>query len=401
MDQNTIKTIEGVINYTFKNKALLTQAFTRKSYTNEHGGEHNDTLEFFGDTVIGFITTNHLLNKYKTITEDGYFISRLDQNELTNLKADYVCKSALSMRMRVMKLDGYLLVGEGDKKLDIKKENSVLEDAFEALVAAMYIDSNQSIASIQEPVVKMLGLDDEDLGELFEKVREAYKSLTGEEKCHISKFEFDGEGLVIRMPIVVSKHRIGCFMFKGKDRASALEDALLKIEKAKKGKLIQFLMKIRPSDMESSINTVQELEQKHFISNVEYDYESIETDNMITWKASAVCTSEFFDDINAQEKTTFPWMPNIDKKTAKKMAACHLLTSLFGIDNTIHLMRLAKTVQDVKEDFSDPQYMELLAQIIAYQTTENEEMLDDYIFNLDWDLETFIRIENKLESTLK
>ena len=83
--------IENKINYTFKNKNLLIQAFTRISYTEDKGGYNNELLEFIGDEVLDEVITNFLLNKYLTFT-DNYLTSSKTEGDFTILKSNLVSK---------------------------------------------------------------------------------------------------------------------------------------------------------------------------------------------------------------------------------------------------------------------------------------------------------------------
>lgn len=83
--------IENKINYTFKNKNLLIQAFTRISYTEDKGGYNNELLEFIGDEVLDEVITNFLLNKYLTFT-DNYLTSSKTEGDFTILKFNLVSK---------------------------------------------------------------------------------------------------------------------------------------------------------------------------------------------------------------------------------------------------------------------------------------------------------------------
>ena len=98
MDEKEIKFIQDQIGYTFKNQELLVQAFTRRSYSMENGGQDNEVLEFIGDKALDFVVVKqlseefgHYSKKYqnwgKSKTEEtGTFISDLDEGELTEIK---------------------------------------------------------------------------------------------------------------------------------------------------------------------------------------------------------------------------------------------------------------------------------------------------------------------------
>ncbi len=157
---SAIKHIESVIGYCFADKSLLRQAFTRTSYCNEHGHgrlQSNEVLEFFGDGVLSVAIISHLLNDHVARYENGIRTS-LTEGDLSNIKSKLSDKKNLSERMRVLGLATYLRMGEGDAKLGIASEPSVMEDLFESIIGAVYIDSGMSLPSVMGVVGRMLNV---------------------------------------------------------------------------------------------------------------------------------------------------------------------------------------------------------------------------------------------------
>ncbi len=158
-----IKEIEGKIGYSFRDTSLLTQAFTRTSYCNEHMGnggirlQSNEVLEFFGDGVLSVAIISFML---KESTERYEYGIRTDLNEgdFSNLKSKLSDKQNLSRSMKALGLEKYLRMGEGDEKLGIQNEPSVMEDLFESIVGAVYIDSGMSIDAVIFAVSHMLDM---------------------------------------------------------------------------------------------------------------------------------------------------------------------------------------------------------------------------------------------------
>ena len=156
--------------YEFKNPRLIRQAFVRRSYTAERGGENNEVLEFIGDKVLDIVVVRYLSEKYgndlhkqdnipeafRTETNDEEFNCKLSEGELTKLKQKMVEKKALSRRIDELGLAQFLIVGEGDKKNNVSREDSVKEDLFESIVGAVAIDSNWDMEAIQSVVEIML-----------------------------------------------------------------------------------------------------------------------------------------------------------------------------------------------------------------------------------------------------
>jgi ribonuclease-3 len=131
--------LEEKIEYTFKNKELLKKALTHSSYANEKGygrGACNERLEFLGDSLLGFITASHLYKKYPDKPE----------GEMTRLRAELVCEASLVRASEELRLGGWLRLGRGEELGNGRKRPSILADAFEALLAAIYLDGGEAAA---------------------------------------------------------------------------------------------------------------------------------------------------------------------------------------------------------------------------------------------------------------
>ena len=124
--------LEKKIGYNFKNKKLLTEALTHSSYANERqdGTRCNERLEFLGDSVLGFISAEHFFHHFK----------HLPEGELTKRRAYFVCEKSLSEFARTLGIGDYLLFGKGEVLTGGKDRPSILADAFEAVLAAIYLD---------------------------------------------------------------------------------------------------------------------------------------------------------------------------------------------------------------------------------------------------------------------
>jgi len=124
--------LEEKIGYRFKDKMLFERALTHSSYANEgkKNGKNNERLEFLGDSVLSLVVAKHLFLKYKSIPE----------GELTKLRASLVCEKALDKFAKKIDLGKYLLLGKGEEMTGGRKRPSILSDAFEAVIAAIYLD---------------------------------------------------------------------------------------------------------------------------------------------------------------------------------------------------------------------------------------------------------------------
>lgn len=159
--ERSIKEIEKRIGYTFRDKSLLRQAFTRTSYSNEHkgrGGEKyqsNEVLEFFGDSILSASIVTILMKDSAERYEHG-ISTTLDEGDFSNVKSKLSDKKNLSDAVLKLGIARYLLMGEGDAKLGIDSEPSVMEDLFESIIGAIYIDSDYNIGSVISVVARLL-----------------------------------------------------------------------------------------------------------------------------------------------------------------------------------------------------------------------------------------------------
>lgn len=154
--------VQGQIGYDFKNLDLLKQAFTRRSYTEEHGGENNEVLEFIGDKALDFVVIKLLANRFGHFTSDNVtnsFSCDYDEGKLTEFKVKMVQKKALSRRIDELQFADHLIMGKSDIVNNINKEMSVKEDLFEAIIGAVTIDCNWDFNTIQSVVEIMLEPD--------------------------------------------------------------------------------------------------------------------------------------------------------------------------------------------------------------------------------------------------
>lgn len=181
------KIVQGQIGYDFRNLDLLKQAFTRRSYTAENGGENNEVLEFIGDKVLDYVVVKlliakngHLENgdpvdgtKLSSLEQElkrnrvGYlkpetnsFVCDSDENELSKIKSRMVNKKSLARRMDELGFSEFLIMGKGDIQNDIDEEDSVKEDLFEAIIGAVTIDSGWDQKKIQSVTEAMLVPED-------------------------------------------------------------------------------------------------------------------------------------------------------------------------------------------------------------------------------------------------
>ncbi len=122
---------EEKLGYSFKDKSLLELALTHSSFANENKlKKNNERFEFLGDSVLGFVTAEYLFTEFKNRPE----------GEMTKLRAAVVCEKSLFKFAEQIDLGKYILLGRGEDGTGGRNRPSVVSDAFEAVIAAIYID---------------------------------------------------------------------------------------------------------------------------------------------------------------------------------------------------------------------------------------------------------------------
>jgi len=125
--------LETAMGYTFKDKALLKQALTHKTFAYEsasHDAKDNQRFEFLGDSVLGLVTAEWLHNQYPDFSE----------GEMTRRRALLVNRNNLAARARDIELSKYFFLGKGEEKTGGRDNSSNLASALEAVIAAVYFD---------------------------------------------------------------------------------------------------------------------------------------------------------------------------------------------------------------------------------------------------------------------
>lgn len=121
---------EQIIGYSFKNIELLKNALRHTSYANEHGINSNEKLEFLGDAILEFVTSEYIYKNY----------SRLKEGEMTKVRASVVCEESLFKVASMLNFSDFLYLGKSELANNGKKRPAILADSVEAVIAAMYLD---------------------------------------------------------------------------------------------------------------------------------------------------------------------------------------------------------------------------------------------------------------------
>ena len=175
-----MKQLQQKIGYTFKNEQLLKAAFIHSSYVNENKGkvkESNERLEFLGDSVLGFISAENLyLNNPDT-----------PEGDLSRKRASLVCEKSLYETAKELNFGSYMLLGKGEEMGGGRQRSSILADAVEAVIAAMYLDGG--IEPAKKFVLKHVLSNNADTGDYKTQLQE----LVQREKEQVLEYRMSGQ----------------------------------------------------------------------------------------------------------------------------------------------------------------------------------------------------------------
>ena len=186
---NPMERLEAAIGYTFSDKKLLRQAMTHSSHSNETGDKNhhllcNERLEFLGDSVLSIAVSRYL---YTTYPHEG-------EGVLTNMRKDVVCAEALARYARAVGIGDCLLLGKGEAQTGGYDKENILADAFEALLAAIYLDAGENAMDIIDGF--LLPLVEKDLSELISK------GIDGDYKTPLQQLVQQTEGDVLEYVLI-------------------------------------------------------------------------------------------------------------------------------------------------------------------------------------------------------
>ena len=366
MKQNDLKIIQEQIGYHFSNPDLLQQAFTRRSYSEENGGENNEVLEFIGDKVLDFFVVKYLITQNsnsdglfkkfdpkfrttwsyiaveKTLPKENTFLSSYSEAELTELKKVLVQKKTLSNRIDDLGISDFLLMGHGDVQQNLNEEKSVKEDLFEAILGAIAIDCNWNMEKLQSAVEIMLApestLSDNETDDYVSLIKEWTDCRTNGKPFY--RFEerrysiYDKPvGVISQQPKALNdqeiyKTKYHCYLtlpdgiptFRGFGQTqSEARHNVCKLaydELCKKGLWLSIRDEIDNPNKEDAINQLEILARRGYFSIPTYDFEqTYDKDGNPIWKSTCHI---------AEECKSFSGKSS-SKKDAKKSAAFKML----------------------------------------------------------------------------
>lgn len=340
MEMTNFEYVQLRIGYTFKKKGLLCQAFTRKSYTEENKNAlNNEVLEFYGDKVLDFIVMKKMSERYGKVGVGDLFSSEKGEGELTEIKKNLVCRKMLSNKIKMFEFQNRLIMGKGDIEQRIWEQEAVQEDLFEAILGAVAIDSNWDIEILTSVVERMLnpefyfenGFDCEvdyvqliqqwcqkKYGQIptyfFTSCVRTYSLLQDCAPEDVPKMKFQCD---LQMPPFHPFQALG--ETKSSARMAAAKKAYQHLEKNQL--LVSPVDEIGAPDFERSINQLQELYQKGYISEPQYNFSETHDENgNPIWECSC-----YLESLRQGFSVT-----DTSKKQAKKEAAYHLVWIYLG-----------------------------------------------------------------------
>ncbi len=155
--------IEHIIGYCFKDKAVLKEALTHKSYAGEHRSvKHNERLEFLGDSILGAIVADYIYNK----------CPHVEEGVLSKIKSNLVSRRNLYLWGKQLELGRYMSLGHGELATGGRERDSIISNAVEAVIGAVYIDGGYAAAeAVILPWVKTqkLAQDAQDFKSLLQE----------------------------------------------------------------------------------------------------------------------------------------------------------------------------------------------------------------------------------------
>ncbi len=321
--------IQKTIDYSFDNVDLLQQAFVRRSYSEEKGGENNEVLEFIGDKALDLVVMKVIMKKYGNITNGDYqeFKTKYDEGKFTEIKRDLVEGKALAKCIDKLGFQNYLILGKGDQKQNVAEEDSVKEDLFEAIVGAVTIDSDWDLDAIEGVVKMMIDFNSFFNGSIFEDDLDFISEIqqwTQKKYNELPDYSFEEtyNGYRCRLDLEgVNQYFYGEGRSKSGARFLAAKEAYEFLDY--NDMLYDMKDEVGEADYDRCINQLQELAQKGYINEPEYDYhEEKDYNGNSIWVYS--CSVPGYD-IHFENEST-------KKQEAKRMSAYEML--VYILDGT-------------------------------------------------------------------
>jgi len=222
--------LEKKIGYVFKNEVLIEEALTHSSYSNERRKEarkNNERLEFLGDSVLGIVISDHLFKNFPDMPE----------GELTKIRSKIVCETTLGECSRAIDLGSHMYFGKGEEMTGGRDRTSILADAYEALIAAIYMDGGFPASSEFIMTHMSQKIEDAIVGKVFLDYKTHLQELVQVNKTNRIKYEIIGEEgpdhcKVFQTQVCLNEKVIGSGIGRSKKESEqeAAKEALRKVE---------------------------------------------------------------------------------------------------------------------------------------------------------------------------
>ena len=223
-----MESLEKKLGYTFRNKALLSEALNHSSYANEHRGqglESNERLEFLGDSVLGFVTAEFLFLRHPDLPE----------GDLTRIRAALVCEGSLVQVAQALDLGSYLKLGKGEDHGGGRARPSIQADAVEAMLAAVYLDGG--IGQVRKLIHRLVLDQEQEKTAAGRDYKTALQELVQRENGQVLSYRLTGESgpdhaKVFAMEVLLNDGVIGSGQGRSKKEAeqAAAKAAVLALE---------------------------------------------------------------------------------------------------------------------------------------------------------------------------
>ncbi len=215
--ENNLSELENRINYWFKDKELLKQALAHSSYVKEHmhcKTESNERLEFLGDAFIDAICGEELYHR----------CPHSEEGRLTKLRAAVVCERALAKQAQKIEIGKYLLMGHGEEKQGGRHRESIMADAVEALIGAIYLDGGYDAARDAFLMLSKDMIDDAIKGRLMKDyksaIQEQVQAVGGGKLIYkVNREEGPDHNKTFYIDLFLEDNRIGTGSGKNKKQA--------------------------------------------------------------------------------------------------------------------------------------------------------------------------------------
>lgn len=217
-----LKKFENIIKYSFNNIEILEKSLTHSSYSNEdkfYTKVNNERLEFLGDAVLSIVVSRYIFDRFPEYPE----------GELTKLRSQVVCEDTLSIVARNLNVGNFLLLGKGEETSGGRERKSILADAVEAIIAAIYIDGGYKEVQIfvLENLTKyiQLAVKGKIISDYKSYIQEYYQSKNQVCKIRyiVTKEEGPDHEKMFHVNVLVNKVIVGTGV--GKSKKIAEQDA--------------------------------------------------------------------------------------------------------------------------------------------------------------------------------